>query len=122
MTRARTTFTPATDGHQSWRLPVDHPTAETGAATGATPAEQEEITEMTTQNMQAQSPSRHLTAARQLLDEVGAATQGPESDAQAKATAAAAHAILVLAEQVAAARLTMAHAGRPQPQQAEGTA
>ena len=49
--------------------------------------------------------SQHLAAARQLLDEV---TASPGADAQAKATAAAAHATLVLAEQVAAVRLVMA--------------
>jgi hypothetical protein len=50
-------------------------------------------------------PSKHLAAARQLLDDI-AATDG--ADPQAKATAAAAHATLVLAEQVAAVRLVMA--------------
>ena len=49
-------------------------------------------------------PSTHLTAARHLLDEVGA-TDG--DDPQVKATAAVAHATLVLAEQVAAVRLVM---------------
>jgi hypothetical protein len=56
--------------------------------------------------MQAQTnptPSRHLTAARQLLDDLG-----EPLDPQTQASAAAAHAILVLAEQVAAARLVMA--------------
>ena len=47
--------------------------------------------------------SPHLTAARRLLDEVGEAT-----DPQVKASAATAHAILVLAEQVAGARLVLA--------------
>jgi hypothetical protein len=59
--------------------------------------------------------SPHLLAARQLLDEVMAAPQGARrrrdnADLQVKATAAAAHATLVLAEQVAAARLVMAAA------------
>ena len=49
-------------------------------------------------------PSTHLTAARQLLDEVGAADG---DDPQVKATAAVAHATLVLAEQVAAVRLVI---------------
>ena len=48
-------------------------------------------------------PAQHLAAARQLLDEVPAG-----ADPQVKATAAAAHATLVLAEQVAAVRLVMA--------------
>jgi hypothetical protein len=49
-------------------------------------------------------PSTHLTAARQLLAEVGVSDGG---DPQVKATAAVAHAALVLAEQVAAVRLVM---------------
>jgi hypothetical protein len=49
--------------------------------------------------------SHHLTAARQLLDD---AMAGDSVDPQVKATAAAAHATLVLAEQVAAVRLVMA--------------
>ena len=99
MTTARTTFTPATEGQRSWRLPLDEPT---------TPQDEGsmDMDPQTTQAQQQASP--HLTAARQLLDEIGAATDGPQGDPQAKATAAAAHAILVLAEQVAAARLTMA--------------
>ena len=52
-----------------------------------------------------QSSSQHLASARQLLDEV--ATNGV-IDAQTKATAAVAHSILVLAEQVAVARVVMA--------------
>lgn len=50
-----------------------------------------------------QQSSHHLAEARRLLEELK-----PETDAQAKATAAAAHAILVLAEQVAVARVVMA--------------
>ena len=50
-------------------------------------------------------PSKHLAAARQLLDDVAAAN---DADPQAKATAAAAHATLVLAELVAAVRLVRA--------------
>ena len=52
---------------------------------------------------QAQSSSKHLGAARELLQEL----EG-ETDPQVKATAAAAHATLVLAEQVAVARVVMA--------------
>lgn len=52
---------------------------------------------------QAQSSSKHLGAARSLLDEI----EG-ESDPQVKAAAAVAHATLVLAEQVAVARVVMA--------------
>ena len=51
----------------------------------------------------AESSSKHLTAARALLEQI----EG-ESDPQVKATAAAAHATLVLAEQVAVARVVMA--------------
>ena len=47
--------------------------------------------------------SVHLAEARRLLDELK-----EEAEPQAKATAAAAHAILVLAEQVAVARVVMA--------------
>jgi len=48
--------------------------------------------------------SGHLMAARNLLADLA----DVDADAQVKATAAAAHATLVLAEQVAAARLVMA--------------
>ena len=47
--------------------------------------------------------SQNLTAARTLLDELATV-----DDPQAKATAAAAHATLVLAEQVAGVRLVLA--------------
>jgi hypothetical protein len=47
--------------------------------------------------------SPHLTAARQLLDDISEAT-----DPQVKAAAANVHAALVLAEQVAAVRLVLA--------------
>lgn len=57
---------------------------------------------------QAQAGSQHLAAARELLDQLEPLTQGPAGDPQTKATAAAAHAILVLAEQVAVARVLMA--------------
>jgi hypothetical protein len=50
-----------------------------------------------------ESSSKHLAAARTLLSEL----EG-ETDPQVKATAAAAHATLVLAEQVAVARVVMA--------------
>jgi len=61
---------------------------------------------MTTQ--QTQSSSQHLAAARELLDDLRPITEGGAGDPQTKATAAAAHAILVLAEQVAVARVLMA--------------
>ena len=51
----------------------------------------------------AESSSKHLAIARSLLQEL----EG-ETDPQVKATAAAAHATLVLAEQVAVARVVMA--------------
>jgi hypothetical protein len=51
----------------------------------------------------AESSSKHLGAARALLDQI----EG-ETDPQVKATAAVAHATLVLAEQVAVARVVMA--------------
>jgi hypothetical protein len=49
--------------------------------------------------------SRHLAAARRLLDELEAE---PATDQLTNATAASAHAILVLAEQVAVARVLIA--------------
>ena len=49
--------------------------------------------------------SHHLASARQLLDDV---TADNGADAHAKASAAEAHATLVLAEQVAALRLVIA--------------
>ena len=56
--------------------------------------------------MATQAPTtQHLAAARQLLDE---AMDGGSADPQVMATAAVAHATLVLAEQVAAVRLVMA--------------
>ena len=51
--------------------------------------------------------SQHLAAARELLNELKPVTEG-DGDAQTKATAAVAHAVLVLAEQVAVARVLMA--------------
>jgi hypothetical protein len=56
---------------------------------------------MTTQGQM----SPHLATARGLLDEVSA---DGSTDPQVKATAAAAHATLVLAEQLAAVRLVLA--------------
>ena len=56
---------------------------------------------------QQQPSSQHLAGARRLLDELEAVTQGQTGDAQTKATAAVAHSILVLAEQVAAVRVLM---------------
>ena len=53
--------------------------------------------------VQGQSGSKHLAAARSLLEELDG-----ENDPQAKASAAVAHAVLVLAEQVAVARVVMA--------------
>jgi hypothetical protein len=50
--------------------------------------------------------SHHLTQARQLLDELEA--ERNVKDQRTRATAAVAHAILVLAEQVAVARVVMA--------------
>jgi hypothetical protein len=50
--------------------------------------------------------SSHLAEARRLLDELEAEPSG--IDQRTRATAATAHAILVLAEQVAAARVVMA--------------
>jgi hypothetical protein len=55
-----------------------------------------------------QQSSHHLAEARRLLEELKPETDGAASDAQTKATVAAAHAILVLAEQVAVARVVMA--------------
>jgi hypothetical protein len=56
----------------------------------------------------AEASSQHLASARELLDDLRPITQGGAGDPQTKATAAAAHAILVLAEQVAVARVLMA--------------
>ena len=56
---------------------------------------------------QAQSSSQHLAAARELLGDLEP-SPGAGLDPQTKATAAAAHAILVLAEQVAVVRVIMA--------------
>jgi len=63
---------------------------------------------------QPQASSQHLGAARDLLDDLRPLTQDPGGDAQVKATAAAAHAILVLAEQIAVVRVLMASAGAAQ--------
>jgi hypothetical protein len=73
---------------------------------------------------QPQSSSQHLAAARELLDELEVVTQGPAGDPQTKATTAAAHATLVLAEQVAAVRVLLVgeavsrrQDGQPTPQE-----
>jgi hypothetical protein len=52
--------------------------------------------------------SHHLATARGLLEDLKPVTEDPGGDAQTKATAAMAHSVLVLAEQVAAARVVMA--------------
>ena len=57
---------------------------------------------------QAEQSSQHLASARELLGDLDGFMRSPEGDPQTKATAAAAHAILVLAEQVAVARVLMA--------------
>jgi hypothetical protein len=63
---------------------------------------------MTTTTTKAQSSSEHLAHARELLGDLDEVTRGPDGDPQVKASAAAAHAILVLAEQVAVVRVLMA--------------
>ena len=57
---------------------------------------------------QAETSSQHLAAARELLDDLRPITDGGAGEPQTKATAAVAHAVLVLAEQVAVARVLMA--------------
>lgn len=57
---------------------------------------------------QAEQSSQHLSAARELLTELEGVINTPAGDPQTKATAAVAHSILVLAEQVAVARVLMA--------------
>lgn len=57
---------------------------------------------------QAEASSRHLGAARALLEDLEGVTESPSADAQVKATVAVAHATLVLAEQVAVVRVLMA--------------
>ena len=59
---------------------------------------------MSTTTSKAQNSSQHLAKAREMLDEI---EQAPDADPQVKATAAAAHATLVLAEQVAVVRVLM---------------
>jgi hypothetical protein len=56
---------------------------------------------------QAPTSSQHLAATQELLDELKFVTQEAEADPQTKASTATAHAILVLAEQVAAIRVLM---------------
>jgi hypothetical protein len=72
--------------------------------------------------MTTQTPptSQHLAAAQRLLSELDATTQRADTDSQTKAVTAAAQAILVLAEQVAAIRVlmvqgAMSHHGNGQP-------
>ena len=72
---------------------------------------------------QASATSQHLAAAQTLLDELGTLTQRDDADSQTKAVTAAAQAILVLAEQVAAIRVLMVEEalarrenGHPAPQ------
>jgi hypothetical protein len=52
--------------------------------------------------------SQHLAAARRLLAEIEEETASQGADPQTKAMVAATHAVLVLAEQVAVARVVMA--------------
>ena len=52
--------------------------------------------------------SKHLAAARILLDDLKSDLEAGNVDPQTKATVAVAHATLVLAEQVAVARVVMA--------------
>jgi hypothetical protein len=73
---------------------------------------------------QAPPTSQHLAGAQKLLAELDAVTQQPDADSQTKAVTAAAQAILVLAEQVAAIRVLMVGNamsqranGQPAPQQ-----
>lgn len=61
---------------------------------------------------QAPPMSQDLTAARELLDKLDAATRGDDTDSQTTAIAAAAHSILVLAEQVAVIRVLMVEEAR----------
>jgi hypothetical protein len=49
-------------------------------------------------------PGEHLAAAKELLESVEPITDQPGGDAQVKTTAAVAHAVLALAEQVAMIR------------------
>jgi hypothetical protein len=56
--------------------------------------------------------SHDLTAARELLDELDVATRAGDTDSQTTAITAAAHSILVLAEQVAVIRVVMVEEAR----------
>jgi hypothetical protein len=56
---------------------------------------------------QAPPVSQDLTAARDLLDQLDAATREGDADSHTTAITAAAHSILVLAEQVAVIRVVM---------------
>ena len=75
---------------------------------------------------QAPTASQDLVAARELLDKLDAATHGADTDPQTTAITAAAHSILVLAEQVAGVRVVMVEDalsrranGQPAPQDKE---
>ena len=72
---------------------------------------------------QAPTSSQNLASARELLDELQAVNHGTDNDSQTKAVTAAAYAVLVLAEQVAAIRVLMVEEvvarradGQPDPQ------
>ena len=72
---------------------------------------------------QAPATSQHLAVAQQLLDELDTVTHRSDADPHTKAVTAAAQAILVLAEQVAAIRVLMVgevmsqrENGQPAPQ------
>ena len=67
---------------------------------------------------QAPPMSQHLAATQELLGELDAVTHRPDTDPQTKAITAAAQAILVLAEQVAAIRVLMV--GNAMPQRENG--
>ena len=62
---------------------------------------------MTTQE-KTETNSPHLGPARELLASLEGVTRSPGADPQVQATAAVAHAVLVLAEQVAVVRVLMA--------------
>ncbi len=57
-------------------------------------------------------PDQHLEAARGVLSDVRIVTDQPGGDAQVKATAAVAEAVLALAEEVSKLRTEINRAGR----------
>jgi hypothetical protein len=63
---------------------------------------------MTTTETKTETTSPHLGPARELLSNLDGITRSPGADPQVQATAAVAHAVLVLAEQVAVVRVLMA--------------